>query len=152
MRRRASLLFVALGLAALAVAPAAYAQEPAIVTDITFPEVGEPFGTFTALDPLCPSGTFVDEFVAGGGFPSGRSHGVTVRKTLTCADGSGTFTILFHPQLTRATPAGCEEAGPFAVVGGTGDYAKLSGHGDFCLVPVGNGRFSETFTGTFRLG
>jgi hypothetical protein len=41
-----------------------------IVTDITFPEGGDPFGTFTALDPLCPSGTFVDEFVVATGISS----------------------------------------------------------------------------------
>jgi hypothetical protein len=155
MRRRVSLFFVALTLAALAVVPAAYAQEPTIVTDITFPEEGEPFGTFTAADPLCPSGTFVDPFVGGGGaFGSNHVfyHALTVRKTFTCADGSGTFTILFHPQFSPATPAGCEEAGPFSVVGGTGDYTRLRGHGDFCLEPVGDGFFSETFTGTFRLG
>src|SRR5215218_10383500 len=140
---------------ALAAAPAANAQEPTIVTDITFPEEGEPFGTFTASEPLCPSGTFVDEFVGGGGaFASDRvSYSAsTIRKMFTCADGSGTFTILFHPQFTPATPAGCEQAGPFAVIGGTGDYAQLRGQGDFCVFAVGEDEFSETFTGTFSLG
>jgi hypothetical protein len=150
--RRGGFLLAALAALALAVVPAAYAQEPTITTDITFPEEGEPFGTFTALEPLCPSGTFVDEFVGGGGaFGSGVFyHGFTVRKTFTCDDDSGTFTILFHPQFSPATPASCEEAGPFSVVGGTGDYATLHGHGDFCVFPAGDG-FTETFTGTFRL-
>jgi hypothetical protein len=40
---------------------------------------------------------------------------------------------------------------PFAVVGGTGAFSNLHGHGDFCVFPVGEG-FSETFTGTFTLG
>jgi hypothetical protein len=146
--RRPWLILIALAALMLAAAPAAYAQEPTITTDITFPEEGEPFGTFTATEPLCPSGTFVDEFVAGGG---GELYGaITVRKFLTCDDGSGTFTILFHPQLTPATPPSCLQAGPFAVVGGTGDYATLSGHGDFCVFTDGD-RFTETFTGTFRL-
>jgi hypothetical protein len=154
MRRRTSLLLGALVCLALTVASPASAQEPTIVTDIIFPEEGEPFGTFTATAPLCPSGTFVDEFVGGGGaFQSGLFyHGQTVLKTFTCADSSGTFTILFHPNLSPATPAGCEEAGPFAVVGGTGAYVRLRGHGDFCVVPVGGDRFTETFTGTFTLG
>jgi len=155
MRRRAGLaLPFALACLALAAAPAANAQEPTIVTDITFPEEGEPFGTFTATAPLCPSGTFVDQFVGGGGaFRSEHVfyHAFTVRKTFTCADSSGTFTILFHPQFTPATPAGCDEAGPFAVIAGTGAYAQLRGHGDFCVAAVGEG-FSETFTGTFSLG
>ncbi len=155
MRRRISFVFALVVCVAAAVAAPAYSQEPTIVTDITFPEEGEPFGTFTATDPLCPSGTFVDEFVGGGGaFQSGRVfyHGFTVRKTFTCADSSGTFTILFHPQLTGATPAGCEEAGPFAVIGGTGEFAQLRGHGQFCVFPTGENSFSETFTGAFTLG
>src|SRR5829696_8086713 len=132
MRRRIWFVFALVVCVAAAVASPAYAQEPTIVTNITFPEEGEPFGTFTASDPLCPSGTFVDDFVGGGGaFQSGHVfyHGSTVRKTFTCADGSGTFTILFHPQLSPATPAGCEEAGPFVVGGGTGAYTQLRGHG-----------------------
>jgi hypothetical protein len=73
MFRRTWLLLTALVCVALAVARPAYAQDPTIVTDITFPEEGEPFGTFTATAPLCPSGTFVDQFVGGGGaFRSGH--------------------------------------------------------------------------------
>jgi hypothetical protein len=146
--RRAGFLLAALAAFALAVVPAAYAQEPTITTAITFPPGGEPLGTFTATEPLCPSGTFVDEFVGGGG--GDLYHAFSVRKLFTCDDGSGTFTILFHPQFSPATPASCQEAGPFSVVGGTGDYTTLSGHGDFCVFPSGDG-FTETFTGTFRL-
>ena len=142
MCRRVLVLRFALGCVALAAAPSASAQEPTIVTDITFPEEGNPFGTFTASDPLCPSGTFVDQ---ASGFGA-------IRENFTCADGSGTFTILFHPQLTPVTPADCGNAGPFAVIGGTGDYAQLSGHGDFCVFAVGEDEFRETFTGEFRLG
>ena len=151
--RRPLLVLVALAALMLAAAPAAYAQETTITTNITFPEEGEPFGTFTANEPLCPSGRFVDEFVGGGGaFTSGRFYSAfTIRKFLTCDDGSGTFTILFHPQFNPTTPESCDQAGPFAVVGGgTGDYTRLSGHGDFCVFTVGD-RITETFTGTFRL-
>jgi hypothetical protein len=152
--RRPLLVLVALAALMLAAAPAAHAQEPTITTSITFPEEGEPFGTFTANEPLCPSGTFVDEFVGGGGaFRSDRFFysAFTIRKVLTCDDGSGTFTILFHPQLNPTTPESCLQAGPFAVVGGTGDYATLSGHGDFCLFGTGENTGTETFTGVFRL-
>ena len=152
MRRRMLILLALVGCCAVAVQPA-YAQEPTIVTSITFPEQGEPFGTFTALDPLCPSGTFVDEFVGGGGaFNSGHVFygGSIVRKTFTCGDGTGQFTILFHPQFSPATPAGCEQAGPFTVLGGTGRYQQLRGTGDFCVTRTGES-FNETFTGTFRL-
>ena len=100
MCRRMLALAVALGCVALAAAPSALAQAPTIVTDITFPEGAEPFGTFTASSPLCPSGTFVDEFFGGGGNVHGGvfTGSSTIRKQFTCANGSGTFTILFHPQ------------------------------------------------------
>ena len=150
MCRRMLVLLAAFACVALVGTPSAYAQTPTIVTDVTFPEEGPPFGTFTASDPLCPSGTFVDQFVGGGG--GVLYHAATVRKMFTCADGSGTFTILFHPQFTPATPAGCGEAGPFAVIGGTGDYAQLRGHGDFCNFAVGEDEISETLAGTFSLG
>ena len=152
-RRRSWLVLAAIACLALAAAPSAQAQEPTIVTDITFPEEGEPFGTFTASAPLCPSGTFVDEFVGGGGaFRSGVfHHASTVRKHFTCADGSGTFTILFHPQGTPATPGDCGEAGPFSVVGGTDAYSQLRGHGDFCVFGDEEEHGTETFTGKFRL-
>jgi len=145
-------LLAALACVVLAFAPSARAQAPTIVTHITFPE-GEFLGTFTASAPLCPSGTFVDQVVGGGG-AFDNAHvlvfAVNVRRLFTCADGTGTFTIQFHTQLTPATAAGCHESGPFAVVDGTGAYAKLRGHGDFCLLPGDD--ISETFTGAFRLG
>jgi hypothetical protein len=146
--RRPLLVLVALAALMLGAAPAAYAQETTITTHITFPEEGEPFGTFTATEPLCPSGTFVDEFVGGGGRDVSA---FTIRKVLTCDDGSGTFTIQFHPQLNPTTPESCRQAGPFAVIGGTGDYTTLSGHGDFCVFPTGENTGIETFTGVFRL-
>ena len=151
--RRPVLVLVALAALMLAAAPAAHAQETTITTNITFPQEGEPFGTFTATEPLCPSGTFVDEFVGGGGdFRSGRFYSAfTIRKVLTCEDGSGTFTIQFHPQFNPTTPESCGQAGPFAVIGGTGDYTTLSGHGDFCVFGTGENTAIETFTGTFRL-
>ena len=150
--RRPLLVLVALAVLMLAAAPAAYAQETTITTAITFPQEG-PFGTFTANEPLCSSGTFIDEFIGGGGaFRSGRDFSAfTIRKVLTCDDGSGTFTIQFHPQFNPTTPASCGQAGPFAVVGGTADYARLSGHGDFCVFGTGENTAIETFTGTFRL-
>ncbi len=146
MRRRMLAVLLALGCLALAAAPSAQGRAPTIVTDITFPEEGEPFGTFTASDPLCPSGTFVDQFVGGGG--SFRSERVfvsaaTVRKVCTCDDGSGTSTIQFHPQSMPATAVGCGASGPFAVVPGTGAHTR---HGDFCVFGAGGDEVRETFT------
>ncbi|MGY1668413.1 hypothetical protein [Geodermatophilus sp. SYSU D00696] len=144
MRRSAAL--VALTCGAWALAAPASAQEPTIVTNLEA-------GTFTSSLPGCSTGTFVDVFLGGGGaFRSGKvssheHHAFTVRKIFSCE--GGTFTVIFHPQITNALPSGCEEAGPFAVIGGTGVFDRLSGQGDFCLVPVDGG--TETFTGSFRL-
>jgi hypothetical protein len=147
MLRRILLLLAVLACAALAAAPSAQAQDPTIVTDITFPEDGAPFGTFTASDPLCPSGTFVDEFVGGGG----QFRAVTIRKMFVCADGSGTFTIQFHPQIKKKTTADCGQSGPFAVIRrGTGAYTRLRGTGEFCVFDDADG-IHETFTGRFRV-
>ena len=124
------------------------------MTDITFPGK-ESLGTFTASAPLCPSGTFVDEVVGGGGaFHSAHVFfgAVTVHKLFTCADGTGTFTIQFHTQFTPATAAGCERIRPVCRVDGTGAYAQLRGHGDFCNFAVGGDEISETFTADFSLG
>jgi hypothetical protein len=135
---------------ALAVGPvgAAPPQATTITTDISFDFPSQ--GTFTATGPICSSGTFVDEFIAGGGSPDPTgSYAVIVRKHLTCDDDSGTFTIQFHPQSNPGNPSTFVESGPWAVVGnsGTGAYATLSGHGVFGLVV--NGTIPETGTETF---
>ena len=93
--RRPWLVLVALAALLLDAAPAAYAQEPTITTDITFPEEGEPFGTFTANEPLCPSGTFVDEFV--GLFRSDAIWTTGGGKRLTGRDEISTFTRTVLP-------------------------------------------------------
>ena len=79
-------------------------------------------GTFTAAAPLCTEGTFSE---------TDNSFGVGI-ETLTCADGSGTFTL--------KTPA------DFSVLEGTGSYAKLVGAGS-CLVDPASGGFTRTCTG-----
>lgn len=88
--------------------------------------------TFTATGPLCASGTFVDDVMAGG-FPhsdqarSGKGY-VLIRSTLTCADGSGTFQVLKHLTL-YFTDSGFTDSGPVEILGGTGAYSGITGHG-----------------------
>src|SRR5690349_15314867 len=84
--------------------PAANVPPPTTISSVS---PGKSSGTFAAAAPLCPSGTWVDDSVVGGGaFHSGvvNYNALTVRETLSCANGSGTVTILFHPQFTPATP------------------------------------------------
>jgi hypothetical protein len=122
---------------ALATSPAQaeLPQPMTITTTVAFS--GPPQGTFTASGPICPSGTFVDEFVAGGGsFRAPRliAYALTVRKHFTCADGSGTFTVQFHPQFHPSSDLNFHESGPWAMSEGTGKYGNLKGHGDFGVI------------------
>jgi hypothetical protein len=80
-------------------------------------------GNFTAATPLCTAGTFSE---------TDNSFGVAV-VTLTCADGSGTFTL--------KAPA------DFTVEEGTGTYAKLVGAGSCLVDPTPGGGYIRTCTG-----
>jgi hypothetical protein len=88
--------------------------------------------TFTSSDPLCPSGTFVDDVdvVAAAHSEHTNSGGLNliIRTTFTCANGSGTFDMLKHVFITF-TEDGSTNTGPVQILGGTGDYAGLVGHG-----------------------
>jgi hypothetical protein len=79
-------------------------------------------GTFTATGPLCPGGTFTT-----------KESAVTVFDKLTCADGSGSFTL--------------NAANNWKVDSGTGRYAKLWGQGAFTLAQLPDGNVVKTLTG-----
>jgi hypothetical protein len=51
-----------------------------------------------------------------------------IRTTYTCADGSGTFDILKHVPLAFS-PEGFTNTGPVQILGGTGAYTGIVGHG-----------------------
>ncbi len=82
-----------------------------------------PTGTFTARGPVCGSGITSDVVVVTS---RGRRLFFDVRKTFTCADGSGTFT--FHI-LATVRPCDPLDHGIWTVVGGTGRYDDLRGAG-----------------------
>jgi hypothetical protein len=88
--------------------------------------------TFTTTGALCPSGTFVDDVTAAGFPHSDNSHStggfVLIRSTYTCDNGSGTFKMLKHLTLTF-TDTGFTDAGPVQMLGGSGAYAGVTGHG-----------------------
>ena len=89
--------------------------------------------TFTATEPLCPSGTFEDDVSveAFAHSEQARSGGgnLLVRTTYTCADASGTFDMLKHIFLTFGEQDDSTNTGPVQIVGGTGDYEGIIGHG-----------------------
>jgi hypothetical protein len=98
--------------------------------------------TFTTTGPLCPSGTFVDTLIALGDAKSPTKGIVVLRTVYTCNDGSGTFNMLKHVFITVTSADSFVNTGPVQLLGGTGAYAKLTGHG------VDNG----TTTGTTGVG
>jgi len=138
----ALLSVVALSVGAVSAAEATPSSLVTIETEIDFSSF--PFsGSFTV--PVgsstlgCSAGTFVD-------FPQGNGF---IRRTFTCASGSEsgeTFIVHFHP-LFLGFPGPGDLNGPWSAHGGTGDFAKLHGSGDFSIVFTGTLSGEETFTG-----
>jgi hypothetical protein len=91
--------------------------------------------TFTTTGgALCPAGTATTDFDHfGGGNVAGSFH---LTKTLICTDGSGSFVISVNAATVFGAP---QDQGGWSVVGGTGDYADLSGGGSLVgtYVPTG---------------
>jgi hypothetical protein len=110
--------------------PTAHAAPPipfTITQQNDFTEGG--VNTFTASEPLCPSGTFVEEVVADAGQPDRTSQlNILIRTVYTCNDGSGTFFALKNVFLTFEGD-GATNDGLITLHGGTGDYVGLNGHG-----------------------
>ena len=131
MHRIAQLGALALGLLAPnATAASAHAAEPVpftITEQVNF-ATGE--NTFTATGPLCPSGTFVDDpqvFAPSRPVPAPGLN-LLIRTVYTCDDGSGSFYALKHVFLTFGDNA-VTNTGPIQLLGGTGAYSQLVGHG-----------------------
>ena len=120
-------------LAVFVIAQPAHAAEnvPFTITEQLDFETG--VFTFTATEPLCPSGTFEDDvsveaFAHSGQARSGGGN-LLVRSTFTCDDGSGTFDMLKHVFLTFGEGDSFTNTGPVQIIGGTGDYEGIIGHG-----------------------
>ncbi len=109
-------LFAVVGAAVLiTVAPAWTARAtPTQVTlhlDGSHPLDSFHVGTFTAVPPLCPTGTW-------------QGHGNDTR-TFTCADGTGTFLARFAGSVEHVVGA----TGAWSILNGTGTYLTLRGRG-----------------------
>jgi len=142
---RALVLLTAIGAVLLFAAPV-QATAPAdvlIQIDTTVPSEGLPFGPFTATGPVCPSGTTVDVFGKSVGFASGNRLQILVVKQFTCADGSGTFSLLFRVHITFEP---FSDTFTWTVVDGTGAYTRLHGSGSGFGTPTPNGA-TDTLTG-----
>jgi hypothetical protein len=124
-------------------------QQVEIISHMNFNPHGPNFGDFdasgVAVDSglICASGTVLDTGIVFGGFQSGRSVQILVRKTFTCADGSGAFFVKIQVHLDLETST---EVFTWVVLGGTGRYENLRGSGDGTT--VGDG--SDPQTGNFN--
>jgi len=102
--------------------------------------------TFTATgDVLCESGTAETfGFHFGGGPKTGTFH---LFKTLTCDDGSGTFTIGVQAKVIFGAPT---DNGGWWVVSGTDDYSTLRGGGSL-VGTYYEGGIIDVYTGMVAL-
>lgn len=88
------------------------------------------FNTFTATGPLCPSGTFIDDVRVFAGHPESTDMlNLLIRTVYTCDDGSGSFFALKHVFITFVDEDSITNTGPIQLLGGTGAYTQLVGHG-----------------------
>lgn len=133
MYRMLSITAATIGLLAVfAVAEPAHAADQVSFTIDEQIDFDAGVATFTATEPFCPSGTFEDD-VAVAAFAhseQARSGGfnLLIHTTYTCADGSGTFDMLKHVFITF-TEEGFTNIGPVQILGGTGDFEGIVGHG-----------------------
>lgn len=145
---RARRLGIAIGLlGSMLWAPIALAAPPPVTTitiDVRFdgPE------TFTATGGVvCPSGTAVTDpaFATFGGAKNRGVFTFHLVKTLTCADGSGTFKLLVDASTSPNSPG---TVGGFAAGRGTGAYVGLRGGGHLVgtAFPDGSG-LTDVYTG-----
>jgi len=109
--------------------------------------------TFTATRPLCPEGTYVDTVQATQpDHAQGPGHSgqftLIVRSVYTCKDGSGTFNALKELIGTFSGPDTVTATGPIQLLGGTGAFTDLRGHGvDTGSIDFATGTATGTDTG-----
>jgi hypothetical protein len=140
-------LAAAIAVAAIAAVPA-LAAKPQSVTFSVVEQFESPSGVFTSDGSVvCPSGTTSNQ-TFGTGFQSDRGIIFHVRKTITCNDGSGTFTLQL--QARSGFNIGDMTFGPWVVLSGTGDYATLRGQGTVTGTFIPDG-VSDAYTGWFSI-
>ena len=116
-----ALMMVALQLGAGTAAPEPAAARVAITVDTEFADEG---GTFVARGGVvCPAGSTSDVSTT---HEAGRLVFFDVRKTFSCADGFGTFTLRIRAVVRLCDPY---DRGTWVVESGTGSYTQLSGSG-----------------------
>jgi hypothetical protein len=144
---RCIIVAAALIAAAVGVVPA-LAAPPQAVTFAVVEQFDQPSGVFTSDGSVvCASGTTTNETFATG-FQGDRGVIFHVRKTITCNDGSGTFTLQLHAR--SGFNVGDMTFGPWVVLDGTGDYENLRGRGTVTGTFIPDG-VSDAYTGWLAL-
>ena len=103
--------------------------------------------TFVATGGVvCSEGTATTDFKKFGGSDHSRAGSFHLTKTLECADGSGSFTIVVNAATVFGSPG---DQGGWAVLDGTDDYATLRGGGRLVGTYVEDG-IIDSYTGSLR--
>jgi len=146
MRR---IIFALAVLAAVVAVVPAVASPPQTTTFTVVEQFETETGVFTSDGSVvCASGTTSNEAFASG-FQSDRGLIFHVRKTITCDDGSGTFTLLIQARL--GFNGGFEAtSGTWVVLSGTGDYTTLRGQGTVIGTEMESG-VSDAYEGWLRI-
>lgn len=118
----------ALAAIGLGVSPATAVEPTPFTITETFDASVQGDPTFTATGGLCASGTLSDDVRVFAGNPVQPTAALLIRTVYTCADGSGQFYAQKHVFIVFGE-TGLTNTGPVSLLGGTGRYAKLSGHG-----------------------
>ena len=145
--------------AAMALAPiglgastATAAQPTPFTITETFDASVEGDPTFTATGGLCASGSFSDDVPVFADNPVKPKAALLIRTVYTCADGSGQFYAQKHVFIEFGE-TGLTNTGPVSLMGGTGRYAHLTGHGvDVGSQDFASGTGSGVVTGVLSLG
>jgi len=147
-----SILAVALSVAVTVVTgtASAIAAPPQSATFAVVEQIDAGTGEFTSVGSiLCESGTTMNEVLVTG-FQSNRGLIFHVRKTITCNDQCGTFTLQIQARL--GFNGGFEAtSGTWVVLRGTGDYAKLHGQGTVVGTQLGGGVVSDVYVGRLAI-
>lgn len=97
---------------------------------------------------LCLEGTSENTFEKfGGSFVAGAAGSFHGYKTLTCADGSGSFRITYDAATHDGSP---QDQGGWHFIDGTGDYEGIQGGGNLVGTYIENG-IIDAYTGRVTL-
>jgi hypothetical protein len=102
-------------------------------------------GTFTtSMAGSCRRGKTRDRVLAPARQIGNTMH-FHLRKTFTCADGTGAFSAVVTARWVIGTPA---SHGTWTIVSGTGSYAKLRGSGTLVGDQLPRGRVNDHWVGS----